>query len=82
MSVEPARASGKYKVARAIGNVVVGTGWIAIAVGLFFAVFRMVRGHPGNVATLFPFVIIVVLGLALILLGWIARAIFDIADRQ
>ena len=71
----------KYKIPRAFASIVSGLGWILAAVALFFAVFRFIRADAASYATSLPFLIPALLGLALVLLGWVARAVFDIADR-
>src|SRR3546814_18075539 len=71
----------KYKFPRAFAFIVSGLGWLLAAVALFFAVFRFIRTDAVSYATSLPFLVLAFLGLALVLFGWIARAVFDIADR-
>jgi hypothetical protein len=71
----------KYRTARAIAAVVSVLGWVAVATGLFFIVFRLFRGGIALLPASPPLLALATIGLVLVLLGWVARAVFDIADR-
>jgi len=71
-----------YKTARIIASIVSAFGWIFAAVAMFFTVFSLLRSDVASYAASLPLFVLVAFGLALVLLGWIARAVFDIADRS
>ena len=71
-----------YKTARTIASVVSVFGWIFAVTALFFTVFRLIQTDVASYPASLPFIVLVASGLALVLLGWIARAVFDIADRS
>jgi hypothetical protein len=48
---------------------------------LFFIVFRLFRGGIALLPASPPLLALATFGLVLVLLGWVARAVFDIADR-
>jgi hypothetical protein len=71
----------RYRTARIVALLVSGIGWFAAVAASFFTVFRLARTDVFNWATAFPFAILMAVGFALVLLGSMARAVFDIADR-
>lgn len=71
-----------YKTARIIASIVSAFGWVFAGVALFFIAFRLLRSDVASYAASLPLFVLAGCGLALVLLGWIARAIFDIADRS
>lgn len=71
----------QYQAPRVVASVITGIGWLFAAGALFLAVLRVVRSDIAYAATAVPFVFLVAVGLALVLLGWMARAVFDIAER-
>ena len=72
----------RYKTARILAKTVSVFGWLIAGIGTFFFLFRLIRMDPATWATSVPLLVLVCGGLSLILLSWIARAVFDIASQQ
>ena len=71
-----------YKTSRIVASAVSVLGWAIAAIGMFFGVFRLLRGQEPSIATFIPFLVLAAAGFSLVLLGSVARAVFDIADRS
>ncbi len=59
----------------------IGLGWLVAGAASFFTVFRLLNTGISQLVFKFPSAICAVVGLCLVLAGYVARAVFDIADR-
>ena len=70
-----------YRTGRVLARVIAGIGWFTAAICVVLLVWAGARSSPvlwGE--ALFPFVLMLAGALSLVLLTWIARAIFDMAS--
>lgn len=68
-----------YRTGRWIATLIAAAGWVAAAISAFFFVFRLARTDIAQWATATPFFLLLLGSLSLVLLSWIARAVFDLA---
>ena len=71
-----------YRTGRFIASIVGAAGWVVVAIGFFFFVFRLVRTDIAFWGSAAPLLMLALGGLSLVLLGLVARAVFDIASAR
>ncbi|WP_407353283.1 hypothetical protein [Luteimonas sp. R10] len=72
----------QYRTGRILAKAISVTGWLVAAVCTFFFAYRIAGTHPAMWGNSFPFLVMIVGALSVVLLSWIARAVFDIASAQ
>ena len=70
-----------YRTGRVLAKVIAGIGWFIAVICVALLIWAGARSSPITWGeNLFPFVLMLAGALALVLLTWIARAIFDMAS--
>lgn len=72
----------QYKTGRILARIIGAIGWLMAAICAFFFVYRLVRTHPATWSESFPLLVMIAVALSLVLLSWIARAVFDMASAR
>lgn len=72
----------RYRTGRMLAKTISAIGWSMAGICAFFFIYRLASTHPAMWATSFPLLAMVGGALSLVLLSWIARAVFDMASAQ
>lgn len=72
----------RYKTGRMIAKTVSGVGWLAVAICLLLFSFSLLRAQLEMWTMVLPLLGLLGSALVMIMLSWLARAVFDMASAQ